>query len=128
LNGTLAPVPLLRDDENLADGRQTMLEISPSKVVQVIYLARELSMGEGELHAFIDAMNDEEKAQLTALAWVGRGAFEPEDFDEAVATAISEATVPTADYLMGMPHLAENLEAGLDALGVDVAGEEEDLL
>ncbi|WP_309665017.1 DUF3775 domain-containing protein [Tabrizicola sp.] len=105
-----------------------MLEISPSKVVQVIFLAREMDVGAGELHAFIDAMNDEEKAQLTALAWVGRGAFEPEDFDEAVATAISEATVPTADYLMGMPHLAENLEAGMDALGVDVAGEEEDLL
>lgn len=105
-----------------------MLEISPSKVVQVIYLAREMDMGAGELHAFIDGMNDEEKAQLTALAWVGRGAFEPEDFDEAVATAISEATTPTASYLMGMPHLAENLEAGLDAMGVDVAGEEEDLL
>ena len=29
---------------------------------------------------------------------------------------------------MGMPHLAENLEAGLEALGVDVAGEEEDFL
>jgi hypothetical protein len=29
---------------------------------------------------------------------------------------------------MGMPHLAENLEAGLDALGIDVAGEEEDFL
>jgi hypothetical protein len=29
---------------------------------------------------------------------------------------------------MGMPHLAENLEAGLDALGVDVSGEEEDFL
>jgi hypothetical protein len=105
-----------------------MLEISASKVVQVIYLAREMDMGEGELHAFIDAMNDEEKAQLTALAWVGRGAFEAEDFDEAVETAIAEATTPTATYLMGMPHLAENLEAGLDAMGVDVAGEEEDLL
>ena len=35
---------------------------------------------------------------------------------------------PEADYLMGMPHLAENLEAGLEALGVDVAGEEEDFL
>ena len=105
-----------------------MLEISASKVVQVIYLSRELAVGEGELHAFIDAMNDEEKAQLTALAWVGRGAFEPEDFDEAVATAISEATTPTATYLMGMPHLAENLEAGLEAMGVDVTGEEEDLL
>lgn len=105
-----------------------MLEISPEKVVQVIFLAREGPVGDAELHAFIDAMNDEEKAELTALAWVGRGAFEPEDFAEAVATAIAEATTPTAAYLMGMPHLAENLEAGLDALGVDVAGEEEDFL
>lgn len=105
-----------------------MLEISPQKVVHVIYLSREASVGEAELHAFIDALNDEEKAHLTAIAWVGRGAFEPEDFAEAVATATAEATTPTADYLMGMPHLAENLEAGLEALGVDVTGEEEDFL
>ena len=105
-----------------------MLEISPQKVVQVIFLAREADAGSAELHSFINAMNDEEKSQLTAIAWVGRGAFEPEEFDEAVATAISEATTPTADYLQGMPHLAENLEAGLDALGVDVSGEEEDFL
>ncbi|MCU0904694.1 MAG: DUF3775 domain-containing protein [Tabrizicola sp.] len=105
-----------------------MLDISPATVVQVIFLAREGPVGDVQLHAFIDALNDDEKAQLTAIAWVGRGAFEPEDFDEAVATATSEATTPTADYLMGMPHLAENLEAGLDALGIDVAGEEEDLL
>jgi hypothetical protein len=105
-----------------------MLEISPQKVVHVIYLAREAGVGDAELRAFIDALNDDEKAQLTAVAWVGRGAFEPEDFDEAVATATSEATTPTADYLMGMPHLAENLESGLDALGVDVSGEEEDFL
>ncbi|CAN1567482.1 Protein of unknown function DUF3775 [Paracoccaceae bacterium] len=105
-----------------------MLEISPQKVVQVIFLAREGAAGSAELHAFIDGMNDEEKPQLTAIAWIGRGAFEPEDFAEALATAVSEATTPTADYLMGMPHLAENLEAGLDALGVDVSGEEEDFL
>lgn len=105
-----------------------MLEISPQKVVHVIYLAREAGVGDAELHAFIDALNEDDKAQLTAVAWVGRGAFEPEDFDEAVATAVREATTPTADYLMGMPHLAENLEAGLEALGVDVSGEEEDFL
>ncbi len=105
-----------------------MLEISPQKVVHVIYLAREGRVGDGELHAFIDALNVDEKAHLTAVAWVGRGAFEPEDFADAVATAAAEATTPTADYLMGMPHLAENLEAGLDALGVDVSGEEEDFL
>jgi hypothetical protein len=112
----------------IGKGGPAMLEISPQKVVHVVYLAREGRLGDAELSAFIDALNDDEKAQLTAVAWVGRGAFEPEDFDEAVATALAEATIPTADYLMGMPHLAENLEAGLDALGIDVAGEEEDFL
>lgn len=105
-----------------------MIEISPSKVVQVIFLSREGAAGDNQLHDFIEDLNEDEKAHLTAIAWVGRGAFEAEEYDEAVATAISEATIPTADYLMGMPHLAENLEAGLEALGVDVSGEEEDLL
>ena len=105
-----------------------MMEISPASVVKVILLAREGGAAEVELREFIAAMADDEKAQLTAIAWVGRGAFEPEEFDEAVATATVEATTPTEDYLMGMPHLSENLEAGLEALGVDVTGEEEDLL
>lgn len=105
-----------------------MLEISPSKVVQVIFQHREGPVARAELHAFIDGLNDDEKAQLTAIAWVGRGAFEAADFPEALRTAYSEATTPTSDYLMGMPHLSENLEAGLEALGVDVSGEEEDLL
>jgi len=104
------------------------LEIAPAKVVHVIYQAREGNLADAELHEFIAGLNEDEKAHLTAIAWVGRGAFEPEDFSEAVATAYAEATSPTEDYLMGMPHLAENLEAGLDALGVDVSGEEEDFL
>ena len=105
-----------------------MLDIAPTKVVQIIVLAREGEMTEAQLHQFIADLNDDEKAHLTAVAWVGRGAFEVEDFDEAVATAYAEATTPTEDYLMGMPHLAENLEVGLEALGIDVTGEEEDLL
>ena len=110
------------------------IEIGASKVVQVVFLAREMEQqngprsGELELHEFIDAMNLDEKAHLTAIAWVGRGAFEAEDYDGAVDLAMAEDRSPTADYLMGMPHLAENLEAGLDALGVDVDAEEEDLL
>lgn len=105
-----------------------MIDISPSKVVQVIFLHREGPAADAELSAFIDDLNDDEKAHLTAIAWVGRGSFEPQDYAEAVATAMAEATTPTANYLIGMPHLSENLEAGLDALGVDVSGEEEDLL
>lgn len=104
------------------------LDIAPSKVVQIIFQSREGPAAEPELTQFIAGLNDDEKAHLTAIAWVGRGAFEPDDYDTAVETAFSEATTPTEDYLMGMPHLAENLEAGLEALGIDVSGEEEDLL
>lgn len=105
-----------------------MLEIAPATVVQIILLSREGASGEAELRAFVAGLNDDEKADLTAIAWIGRGAFEPEEFDDARQTAIDEATTPTEDYLMGMPHLAENLEAGLEALGIDVTGEEQDLL
>lgn len=105
------------------------LEIAPATVVQIVFLHREEgASADNALHAFIDALNDDEKAHLTALSWVGRGAFEPEDYDQAVETAFAQASTPTADYLMGMPHLAENLEAGLEAMGIDVAAEEEDLL
>ena len=105
-----------------------MIEISPSKLVQIIFQTREGRIAEAELRAFIAGLNEDESANLVALAWVGRGAFEPEEFDEAVDEARAGASTPTEDYLIGMPHLAENLEAGLDAMGIDVTGEEEDLL
>lgn len=95
-----------------------MLTINLDKVAQVIVLARELDRAEAEFDAFVDRLAEEEQADLVALMWVGRGSFEPEEFDEAVATALAEATVPTADYLKGSPHLADHLENGLDALGI----------
>jgi hypothetical protein len=106
-----------------------MIEISTDKVVHIIYQSRESGRSaDAEVHAFIDALNDDEKAHLTAIAWVGRGAYEPDAYLEAVAMARAGATVPTDQYLLDMPHLAENLEAGLEAMGVDVTGEEEDFL
>ncbi|MBK5927807.1 DUF3775 domain-containing protein [Rhodobaculum claviforme] len=105
-----------------------MIEISPQKVVHVIFQARRERGAQGPLRAFIEGLNEDEQAHLTAIAWIGRGAFEADDFAEAVATAFSEKSTPTADYLMGMPHLSENLEAGLDALDIDVSDVEEDFL
>ena len=105
-----------------------MIEISPQKVVHVIFQARQGRTAGATLRAFIDGLNEDEQAHLTALAWVGRGAFEAEDFLEAVETAHAEKSTPTADYLMGMPHLSENLEAGLEAMGIDVSGVEEGFL
>lgn len=104
------------------------MEISVRKVAQVILMGHELERAEGELRAFIDRMNDDERAELTAIYWIGRGSFETEDWDEAVETARTEATTPTADYLLGSPHFADHLEAGAEAMGIDISDEEEDLL
>ncbi|CRL12597.1 MAG: DUF3775 domain-containing protein [Phaeobacter italicus] len=105
-----------------------MLEISARKVAQVALMARELERAEGELRAFIDRMGEDEQAELVAIMWIGRDSFDASDLQEAIATARQEATTPTADYLIGTPHLADNLEAGMEALGMDVQGAEEDVI
>lgn len=105
-----------------------MQELSPRKVAQVIVMSRELGRAEGEFRDFITAMTEDEQAELVALMWIGRGSFEAEDFAEAVETARAEATTPCADYLIGTPHLADHLEAGLEALGYDPEDEEDELL
>jgi thiamine pyrophosphate-dependent acetolactate synthase large subunit-like protein len=105
-----------------------MLEISVNKIAQVVLMSRELDRAEGELRAFIDRLTDEEQVSLVALMWIGRGAFEPEELEEAIRTAAEEATTPTADYLLGTPHLSDHLENGLDALGLSAMDEEDDLI
>jgi hypothetical protein len=104
------------------------MELSIRKLAQVVLMGHELSRAEAELRAFIDRMNEDELAELTAIYWIGRGSFEADDWDEAVETARSEATTPTADYLLGSPHFADHLEAGAEALGLDISDEEEDLM
>lgn len=105
-----------------------MEKISVRKVAAVIVMARELDRAEGEMRGFIDRMDEEEQAALTAVMWIGRGSFEPEEWDEAFRTAYSEASTPTSDYLIGTPNLVDHLEGGLEALGFDAMDEEEDLL
>lgn len=104
-----------------------MLDISNEKVAQVILLAREGTAGAAELDAFLDGLNEDEAASLVAIMWVGREAFGPDDLEAAKKAALEEATVPTAVYLGGTPHLAENLEAGLEALGVAVTDLEDSI-
>jgi len=51
--------------------------------------------------------------RLVALAWVGRGTYSKEEWREAIATARSEHSRRTAEYLLGMPLLGDYLEDGL---------------
>jgi hypothetical protein len=105
-----------------------MLQINLTKVANVILMARELDRAEGELRAFLDRLTEEEQVDLVAVMWIGRDSFDADEFEEARATAIAEATVPTPDYLIGTPHLSDHLEAGLEALGLSVQDEEDDLI
>lgn len=129
-----------------------MIEISPAKVAHVIVKAREYDAkvavwGDGdatddsdsdailedkpddatrsEAAEFIAALNVDEQASLVALAWVGRGSFSAEEFDDAVATANAEKINKTEDYLLGIPLLADYLEEGLEKMGFSVEAVEE---
>ena len=128
----------------MAEISHELLEISPEKVARVIIRAREIDVKvarwdtpgddadadtilesrssdgtEAELRSYISDLNDDEKASLVALMWIGRDTYEPEDLAEAIATAKAEATAPTEDYLLGVPLLSDYLEAGLEKLGID---------
>lgn len=72
---------------------------------------------EEEVREFIAGLNDDERHDLVALAWIGRGDFEAEDWAEALRTARERESLSTDDYLLGIPNLADLLDEGLAATG-----------
>jgi hypothetical protein len=73
-----------------------------------------------ELRDAIDALNEDEQLALVALVWIGRGTYEPEDWRTALEDARRERMGATSAYLMGIPLLADYIEAGLEAMGKSV--------
>ncbi len=133
------------------------IEIAPEKVAHVIIKAREYDAKVGawddnpeegdaeedptsvledfnndptraEIAGFIDRLNFDEQANLVALAWIGRGTFEKEEFEEAVETARRERINATSSYLLGMPLLSDYLEEGPEKMGFSVDEIESDVL
>lgn len=70
-----------------------------------------------EIVSFIEAMDEEEQAEVVALMWVGRGDFSAEEWNVAVAQARARREGSTAGYLLGVPLLASYLESGLGEFG-----------
>lgn len=124
-----------------------MLQTNPEKVCYVVVKAREFDaqeevveedlgsnpVDEGfrgvlaaypddptyqELKTFIDDLNEDEQAELVALAWMGRGDYTTKEWEQAVADARDRREGPTADYLLGLPMLPDLLEEGLSQLGL----------
>jgi hypothetical protein len=58
--------------------------------------------------------------RLVALMWVGRGDFEPEEFLSTVELARGQKELPTPEYLLRHPLVAEHWAEGADRLGISL--------
>lgn len=131
-----------------------MPEINPAKVCFIIALAREYQSedvgvepdasnptddGERivltdasdhpthrELVEYVKDLDVDESAALVALAWIGRGDFQANEWKAAVIEARERAVAPTWKYLIDMQLLPEYLEEALSAFGRSCEGYEKD--
>lgn len=75
---------------------------------------------ETELRDVIAGLNDDERHDLIALVYIGRGDMEPEEWGAAVRLAAEREdamSISAADWLIGIPNLGDLLDEGLAALG-----------
>lgn len=122
------------------------MDIAVDKVCELILRAREIDVKEGvtdpdsgsnaiddgstdvltsapgdsteeQVREFIEGLNDDERHDLVAITWIGRGDFEAEEWASARREARERESLSTADYLLGIPNLGDLLDEGLAALG-----------
>ncbi len=77
-----------------------------------------------ELADMMIGLNDDQRAELVALVWIGREDFEREEWTEALALARARREGSTVRYLLGIPLLGDLLSEGADALGLSLGAEE----
>ena len=72
-----------------------------------------------ELVEYVRDLDADETAALLALAWIGRGDYEAEDWERAVKAAgeRDDNDAPASRYLLGLPLLPDYLEDALSAFG-----------
>lgn len=74
-----------------------------------------------ELKSLITGLSDQEKAELSALAWVGRGDNPSRNFEDWVEYAKGFDQDNTFNYLSGIANLGGYLEEGLGQLKSDTS-------
>ncbi len=65
----------------------------------------------------IRGLEPRQQAELVALMWLGRDDGEAEEFEQLVAQALERREVPTEDYLLDHPLVAEHWLEGMERLG-----------
>ncbi|WP_240782648.1 DUF3775 domain-containing protein [Roseococcus sp. SYP-B2431] len=78
-------------------------------------------ISEEMLTDYIDELNEEQQVALIALAWVGRGDYEPEEWQEALKLAAERNVKGDASaYLSGLEGLGDLLSEGVGAFGLAI--------
>lgn len=96
-------------------------ESEQDEAAEIDDIEDEEEFDEDTLSTFIEELNEDEQAALVALAWVGRGDYEPDQWEEAVTMAKERAAgTSTADYLIQMDLAADLLAEGLGAFGFSI--------
>lgn len=127
----------------------TTLAVTPDNVLRLTQLAREFHaqdavvmpdapgsiMGDWSQHALaghegdaslsefrsiVSDLEPDQQMEVVALLWVGRGDYDAEEWEQAVADARDAWNLRTADYLIAHPMLAEQIEEGMQLLGYDL--------
>jgi len=96
------------------DGQTDVLEDQPDDATPQV------------LANYIRGLDEDEQVELVALAWVGRGTYGPEEWDDAVAEARRAHNKRTAEYLFSLPMLGDYLEEGLTLIEDEDGNEIED--
>jgi hypothetical protein len=77
-----------------------------------------------ELAAALDALNEDQKIEILALTWLGRGDFDRREWREALAQAHEIHNATETEYLIGTPLLADYLEEAVAAFGYSLRDSE----
>ena len=76
-----------------------------------------------ELAGALDALNEEQRIEILALVWLGRGDFDRAEWPAAVKQAAELHGEISTAQLIAMPLLADYLEEAISALGYSLAEE-----
>lgn len=63
-----------------------------------------------DFKATIEGLNDDDRFDLIALTWIGRGTYNSDEWDIALDEAKSTTNGRTAEYLINIPLLPDYLE------------------
>ena len=78
-----------------------------------------------ELSSVIWALNEDAQVDLVAMTWLGRGDGDINDWAALRGEAARDHNARTADYLLGIPLLADYLEEALAQFGLSCASVED---